>query len=191
MDMQVQKIAERIKALREILNISTQEMADVTEISLDEYLSTEGGNSDFTLTFLLKCAQRLNVDIVELLTGSNPKLSFFTVVRKGGGLPLERRKGFSYKHIAYLLKDKLVEPFIVTAPFNDDDQNTPMNFSTHAGQELDYIIKGSLKIDLDGHELILNEGDSVLYDSSHPHGMIAVNGAACEFLAVVIPKAKD
>ena len=36
------------------------------------------------------------------------------------------------------------------------------------------------------HTEILNEGDSILYNSSTPHGMIAVGGKECVFCAVVI-----
>lgn len=191
METHILEIAERIKGMREILNISVEEMAKVTETSVDNYLAAENGNTDFTFTFLLKCAQRFKVDIVELLTGSNPTLSFYTIVRKGCGLPIERRKGFDYNYLAYLLKDKMVEPFLVTAPYSQEEQNIPMHYSTHAGQEFDYILKGSLKVDLDGHVEILNAGDSVLYDSGHRHGMIATNGADCQFLAIVIPKPKE
>ncbi len=188
METHIKEISERIKGMREILNISAEEMARVTETSIDKYLAAESGNSDFTYTFLLKCAQRFKVDIVELLTGSNPTLSFYTVVRKGGGLPIERRKGFDYKHLAYRLKDKMVEPFLVSVPYDREAQNKPLNYSTHAGQEFDYILKGSLKVDFDGHVEVLNTGDSVLYDSAHRHGMIAANDAECQFLAIVIPK---
>ncbi len=188
METHIKEISERIKGMREILNISAEEMAKVTETSIDKYLAAESGNSDFTYTFLLKCAQRFKVDIVELLTGSNPTLSFYTVVRKGGGLPIERRKGFDYKHLAYRLKDKMVEPFLVSVPYDREAQNKPLNYSTHAGQEFDYILKGSLKVDFDGHVEVLNAGDSVLYDSGHRHGMIAANDAECQFLAIVIPK---
>jgi mannose-6-phosphate isomerase-like protein (cupin superfamily) len=191
METHILEISERIKGMRGMLNISAEEMANITETPIDKYLAMENGNSDFTFTFLMKCAQRFKVDIVELLTGSNPTLSFYTVVRKDGGLPIERRKGFDYKHLAYRLKDKMVEPFLVTVPYNQEEQNIPLYYSTHAGQEFDYILKGSLKVDLDGHVEILNAGDSVLYDSGHPHGMIAVNGADCQFLAIVIPKHKE
>jgi mannose-6-phosphate isomerase-like protein (cupin superfamily) len=191
METHIKEISERIKGMREMLNISAEEMANITETPIDQYLAAENGNSDFTFTFLIKCAQRFKVDIVELLTGSNPTLSFYNVVRNGKGLPIERRKGFDYKHLAYLLKDKLVEPFLVNVPYNQDEQNTPLYYSTHAGQEFDYILKGSLKVDLDGHVVVLNAGDSVLYDSGHRHGMIATNGTDCQFLAVVIPKPSE
>jgi transcriptional regulator with XRE-family HTH domain len=188
METHILEISERIKGMREMLNISAEEMAKVTGIAVDKYLEAENGNSDFTFTFLMKCAQRFKMDIVELLIGSKPTLSFYTVVRKGGGLPIERRKGFDYKHLAYRFKDKMIEPFLVTVPGNRDEENKPLDYSTHMGQEFDYILKGSLKIDLDGHVEILNAGDSVLYDSGHPHGMTATNGGDCKFLAVVIPK---
>jgi transcriptional regulator with XRE-family HTH domain len=190
METHIKEISERIKGMREILDISAEEMAEITGITVDQYLAAESGNSDFNFTFLMKCAQRFNVDIVELLTGSNPTLSFYTVVRKGEGLPIERRKGFDYKHLAYLLKDKMIEPFLVTVPYSREEQDKPLYYSTHAGQEFDYILKGSLKIDLDGHVEVLNAGDCVLYDSGHRHGMIAANGADCQFLAIVIPKPK-
>ena len=188
METHILEIAERIKGMREILNIPVAEMAEVTGVPAAQYLEAENGKSDFTFTFLMKCAQRFKMDIVELLTGSNPTLSFYTVVRKGGGLPIERRKGFDYKHLAYRLKDKMVEPFLVTVPYNQEELTKPLYYSSHAGQEFDYIFKGTLKIDLDGHVEILHAGDCVLYDSVHRHGMIALNGTDCQFLAVVIPK---
>lgn len=60
---------------------------------------------------------------MELLTGSNPTLSFYTIVRKGEELPIERCKGFDYKHLAYLLKDKMIEPFLVTVPYRPEEQD--------------------------------------------------------------------
>jgi transcriptional regulator with XRE-family HTH domain len=190
MEMHIAEIAERIKGLREMLGITAAEMAAVTEITEQEYITLESGNSDFSFTFLMKCAQRLNVDLVVLLTGTNPTLSFYTVVRKGSGLPIDRRTGFKYNHLAYLFKNKLSEPFLVTAPYSDEEQQLPVHYSTHDGQELDFILSGTLKVDLNGHIEILHEGDSLYYDSSYPHGMIATGGNDCEFLAVVIPNIK-
>jgi transcriptional regulator with XRE-family HTH domain len=190
MEMHIAEIAERIKGLREMLSITATEMATVTGVTEQDYITLESGTSDFSFTFLMKCSQRLNVDLVVLLTGTNPKLSFYTVVRKGSGLPIDRRAGFKYNHLAYLFKNKLSEPFIVTAPYSEEEEQLPIHHSTHEGQELDLILKGSLKVDLNGHTEILHEGDSVYYDSGYPHGMIATGGSDCEFLAVVIPNIK-
>jgi acetyl-CoA synthetase len=58
--------------------------------------------------------------------------------------------------------------------------------STHAGQEMDYILSGQLRISINGHEETMRAGDSVYYDSSKPHGMVAVGGTPCVFLAIVM-----
>ena len=186
MEAKIQEIAERIRGLREILEISEEEMARITDTSLEEYRAKEAGQSDFSFTFLYECAKAFGVDIVELLTGEKPKLSFYTVVRSGKGLPIKRRKGFEYQHLAYRIQDKLAEPFVVTAPYFPEEQNQPIALSRHKGQEFDFVLKGSLKVQLENHIEVLGEGDSIFYDSGHGHGMIATGGNPCVFLAVVI-----
>jgi len=186
MESTIFEIAERIKALRDILEISVGEMTRVTGTSPKEYLEFESGKKDFTFTFIFKCAERFGVDFVELLTGDRPKLSFYNIIRQGKGLPMKRREGFLYQHLAPNIKNKLAEPFLVTAPYSEEEQNQPIHLSTHEGQEFDYILKGSLKVAMENHIEILNEGDAIFYDSGHGHGMIATGGADCQFLAVVI-----
>ena len=61
-----------------------------------------------------------------------------------------------------------------------------MATSTHEGQEFDYILSGQLRFVHENHVETLNPGDSVLYDSGKPHGMISIGGNDCVFLAVVI-----
>lgn len=191
MKTQILEIAERIRGLREMMNITEEEMAKTVGVSIEDYRCYERGENDFPFTFLLKCSQKFGIDIVELMTGENPRLSFYTVTRSGHGLPIQRRKGLEYRHLAPYIKDKLAEPFYVYAPYNEEEQNKPIKYSTHEGQEFDYIIKGSLKVDLDGHIEILNEGDSLFYDSGNRHGMIATGGRDCEFLAIVIKKINE
>lgn len=186
MEIRISEIAERIRSLRNLMDISEEEMAQVTSLPVEKYREYENGQIDFSFTFLLKSSERFGVDITELLTGDNPKLSFYTVVRRGNGPQIERRKGFEYRHLAYLMKNRMAEPFLVTAPYNEEEQNRPIEYSTHEGQEFDIVLKGILKIDIKGHVEVLNEGDSIYYDSGQKHGMIAIGGSDCQFLAVVI-----
>ena len=44
---------------------------------------------------------------------------------------------------------------------------------------------------LEGHTEILNEGDAIYYDSSRGHGMIAVGGKPCQFIAMILKKPKE
>ncbi len=191
MEAKIKEIAERIYGLRILLELTQEEMAKKTDTSLEQYKQYESGEADFGFTFLYDCAKAFGVDIVELLTGEKPRLSFYTVVRAGEGLPMKRRKGFTYQHLAFRIKDKLSEPFMVTAPYDPEEQTQPIHLSHHEGQEFDYILKGSLKVQLENHVEVLTEGDSIFYDSGHGHGMIATGGADCVFLAFVMKPGKE
>ena len=188
MEISIPEIAERIRVLRDISEFSVKEMADAVSCSEEEYIAAENGETDFSFTFIYKCAEKFGVDMIELLTGENPRLSFYSIVRSGDGIPMKRRSGFNYYHLGAHLKGKLCEPFLVTAPYSDDEQDKPIHLSTHEGQEFDYIISGSLKVALEDHIEVLNPGDSVIYDSSHGHGMIATGGQDCVFLAIILKK---
>ena len=115
METQVKKIAERLKGLRQMMEITPEEMARVTDVTLDEYLAKENGEQDFSFTFLFKCATRFGVDISAVVSGEEPHLQVYAMARKGEGMPIRRRREFDYQHLAYLFKDRLAEPFVVRA----------------------------------------------------------------------------
>lgn len=188
MDTRIVEIAERIRGLRDIMDFTQEEMAAATGLDVQTYAEFEAGTLDFTFTFLYKCAEKFGVDIVELLTGEAPKLDFYSIVRKNEGLDIKRQHGFVYKHMAYRFRDKTVEPFVVTAPYSTEAESEPIELSFHEGQEMDYILSGSLKVQFEEYQEIVNEGDLVYYDSGRGHGMIATGGKDCTFLAVVIKK---
>ncbi|PKM63240.1 MAG: acyl-CoA synthetase [Firmicutes bacterium HGW-Firmicutes-21] len=185
MENQTKLIAERLKFARINAELSAAQLAASCGIDEEKYLILEEGNDDFSFTFLYKCAIALGMDISELVLGVNPKLGFYNITRAGEGMPIKRREGFNYRHIAPLLKNRMSEPFIVTAKFDSAALDNPIPLSTHTGQEFNMVLSGSLKIQLDDHVVILNEGDTVYYDSAHRHGMIAAGGEDCTFLAIV------
>lgn len=193
MDTKITEIAERVRALRDIMDISQEEMAQVCGLSLEEYQKREEGKVDFSVTFLYNCAGRFGVDLMELMTGETPRLKKYSLVRKGKGLDVKRRESFVYEHMAYSFANKTAEPFYVEAPYLEEEQKKPIQLSTHEGQEFDYILEGQLKVSVDGHTEIMGPGDAIYYDSGTPHGMIAVGGQKCVFLAVVIknPEGKE
>lgn len=184
MNTELQQMGERIKGLRSILNISESEMAKVTGTAVSEYKDYENGKKDMSFTFLFKCANRFGIDISELVTGDMPKLSKYSVTRNNQGMPIKRREGFDYQHLAALFKNRISEPFVVTAKYDKKAESLPVPLSTHNGQELDYVLSGSLKVQIEEHTEVLNKGDSIYYDANKKHGMIALNGD-CVFLAVV------
>lgn len=181
----VQEIAERIKGLRSVVGKTAEQMAAEIGVSTAEYYRAEAGELDFAFTFLYRCAGALGIDVSELISGKSATLTTCQVVRKGEGLPLEPRAGFAYYNLASLKKDKLSQPYFVVAKHSHTLENSPIDLTQHAGEEFDYVVKGTLKVQVDQHTEILNEGDCIYYDSTKPHGMVAV-GKDCEFVAVVV-----
>ena len=182
----IQQIPERIRELREVLEISTAEMAKFLGIDEEKYILCESGEVDLSISFIHKCALRFGVDVSEIIEGRSPKLETLSVIRAGGGTKVDRRSEFDYINLAPLFKNKIAEPFLVRAKYSEEEQTAPMKLSTPAGQEIDIIVSGQLKLVVGDNTEILNAGDTALFNSYEPHGMIAVGGKDCEFYAIVI-----
>lgn len=187
----IHEISLRLKGMRETLDIPAEEMADATGVSLEEYLSYESGERDFSFTFLYRAANRFGITLTDLMTGESPHLSTYTLVRKDEGLPIIRRKGFSYLHVAAHFRDRIAEPFVVEAPYEPGAEDCELLLNSHVGQELDYILSGTLRVRIGDHEELMHPGDTIYYDASEPHGMVAIGGGPCRFLAVVMGQSDD
>jgi transcriptional regulator with XRE-family HTH domain len=184
MELQIQEIASRIKELREISGISAESFArelDLDPILLSEY---ESGNIDIPVGFLLKVAHRLNLELTSLLKGDEPKLHVYSVVRNSKGVNVDRRKQYHYESLASNFIHKKAEPFIVTV--EPEVSGSQLEFNSHPGQEFNYVLEGSLMVVVDGHEIILNQGDSIYFDSGYKHAMKALNNREARFLAVIV-----
>lgn len=181
------EVAARIREMREILELSVYEMAEKTGVSVSEYEDYESGKADFPFSFIHKCAQVFDLDITDLLEGHSSRLTSYTVTRKGQGQQTAKEDGINIANLAPKFRDKLAEPYWVKYEYDPSQQNKPIHLATHSGQEFDLVISGKLKVQVGNHTEILGEGDSIYYNSSTPHGMIAVDNEDCVFVAVVLP----
>ena len=183
---QLQEIASRIREMREVLGYSIQKMSELTEVSEELYRAYESGTEDLPFSFIYKCAKVFGMEITVLLEGHSSKLTGYTVTRRGNGLVTASEDGITIQDMAPLFRKKIATPYWVTYEYSDDLQNAPIHTTTHAGQEFDIVIKGTLKVRVGEHEEILHEGDSIFYNSSTPHGMIAMDGHDCIFCAFIM-----
>ena len=186
MDYSLKEVAGRIKGLREAKGYTPEELARLTGVTLEDYLLLEQGETDFSFTFIYKCAKACDVEVVDILEGRSTTLTSFAITRRGEGLKILKQHGVEYNNLAPKFKDKLAEPFLVKFPYIPEEQNAPIKLNSHNGQEFDVIVKGSLKVQVGSHVDVLHEGDSIFYNSLIPHGMIAVSEGGCEFHAVVL-----
>lgn len=182
MNNQILDIAERIRSLREMEDISIDDMSKATGKTIDEYMKYENGEKDFSFSFLYTVANRLGVDITDLLTGENAKLKKYEFVHSGNGLKMERRKAYKYQHLAPVFQDRHMEPFLVTVEPKDTEAVVQ---HAHDGHELNYVIEGSMTVFIEEAAISLNPGDSIYFDASTPHAMRAENDEPCKFLAII------
>ncbi|MBE6814784.1 MAG: cupin domain-containing protein [Ruminococcaceae bacterium] len=186
LDFKIKEMAARIRELREIQNLTTAQMAEKTGVSESEYIECENGNKDLNFAFIYRCAQTLNVDVTSLIEGHTPKLVNYVYTKAGKGQRIEKAHGMTYYNLASAFKNRIAEPLFVRSTYSEEKQNKEIEVTTHAGQELDIVIEGKLKVQVGEHSEILEAGDSIYYDSSTPHGMIAVDGKDCTFYAIVL-----
>lgn len=184
MTEQLKEIGQRISALMEIMDVSEETMAQRCECTRDELYAYERGERDFSFSFLYNAANVLGVDVLDLMSGDSPKLSTCCVVRKGGGFEINRRKAYSYKHLAYTFRNKKAEPFMVTVDAKDTSEKIVLH--EHDGQEFNYVVSGSMEFHLGEMVYVLNEGDSIYFNSGVAHAMRALNGEEAQFIAIVM-----
>ena len=183
MHEKIREMATRIKALRESMEISQEDVANHLNLPLDQYKEYETGEEDIPASLLLGIASKLGVDMAVLLTGENPRMKYFTVTRKDKGVTVERRSQYKYQSLASNFIHKKAEPFLVTVEPKPLGKEPEMN--SHPGQEFNYVVQGVLKIRILGNELILREGDSLYFDSECPHAMEAMENAPAKFLVLI------
>jgi transcriptional regulator with XRE-family HTH domain len=184
MEEQIKQVAARIKDLREILNISQEETAEYCGLSVADYSEIESGKVDIPVGIMHRLANKFKVDVTSFISGSEPRMHYYTLTRKGTGVAVERRRAYSYQALATNFINRKADPFIVTVEPKPD--NSEIEFNSHPGHEFNLILKGSLILNLNKKEMILNEGDSIYFDANLSHGMKAANNQSCEFLAVIL-----
>ncbi len=191
LDFKIREMASRIKELREITHYSAEEMAQKTDVPVEEYLACENGESDLSFAFIYRCALAFGVDVTDIIEGVSPTLSSLVITRKGEGQKIEQAHGMVYYSLAPNFRNRISEPLYVNVTYSAEAENKPIELTTHEGQEMDIVIAGKLKIQVGSHTEVLEAGDTAYYDSGTPHGMIAVGGEDCQFYAIVLNPAGE
>ena len=174
-------IAERVKGLREVSDLSPEAVAAATCVAVEDYARYEAGVADVPMSYLSVLAAYYKIDAAVLLTGGDAHAKTFHVTRKGTGPVIERRHVYHYEALGSLFAGKTMEPFIVTV----EPALKETHLNTHPGQEFNYVLSGTLKLTIGENTLTLEPGDSVYFNAAVPHGMRAGSPAPVTFLAVI------
>jgi transcriptional regulator with XRE-family HTH domain len=182
MDDQNKQIAQRLRGLREILDVPVAEIAKAARVSEEEYLLYESGKKDISVSLLHNISIHFNVEMTALLFGEEPRMRTHYLTRKGQGVAIERTKAYKYQSLAAGFAGRSADPFIVMVEPSDN----PILLNTHSGQEFNYVLEGKMLLEINGKELILEEGDSLYFNAELQHGMKALDNKTVRFLAVIL-----
>lgn len=183
MNTDIRQIAERLKGLREVLDLQPEECASACGCTVESYLNYEKGETDIPVTFLIRFSSAFNIELMTLLTGEMPKMHGYALTRKGQGTSVNRRKEYKYQALNEQFIHKKASPFLVTVEPSDGSEVIPLY--RHEGQEFNMVLSGKMLLSVHGKELILEEGDSIWFDSGLPHGMKALGSEEVKFLSIV------
>lgn len=183
MSEELRAVADRLKGLRDVLDVSVEEAAAVCGLTPEQYAEYESGEKDIPVSVLHSMSKKYGIEMTTLLSGDEPHMHSYFLTKKDKGLSVERRADYKYQALAHGFMNRKAEPFMVTV---SPENTKELHFNSHPGHEFNYMIEGSMRIVVDGKELVLEEGDSLYFDATKPHGMQALNGAQARFLAVII-----
>ncbi len=78
---------------------------------------------------------------------------------------------------------RVLDPYLITV--TRDAQNEPVHMMSHGGHEFLYVLEGSVCVTVSKYSTVLNEGDTIYYDSTYPHGMKAIGEKEAKLLVTI------
>ena len=180
--MDEKQVGKNIKKIRKEKGLSLQKLADMVTLTKGYLSKIENSESAPPLSTLDKIANALSVEL-SILTSETmelPEETRLCVTRKGKGRSLSTgtMHGYHYELLAHKKSGKNMEPYILYPSFTEEA------IFSHEGEEFMYTMEGTHEVTYDGEKYLLNEGDSIYYDSIVPHTGRSVGKKKARVLAV-------
>lgn len=184
MEEAIKQIGDRLRGLRDALDIPVEEIANLCGISIEQYQKMENGEGELSVSNLQKIAKQYQVPLDVLMFGEEPHMSTYFLTRKGQGMSVERRKAYKYQSLASGFRGRKADPFIVLVePI--EGQEKPKEMNSHPGQEFNMVLEGRMELSIGKKTVVLAEGDSIYFDATQAHGMRALDNKPVRFLAII------
>jgi transcriptional regulator with XRE-family HTH domain len=177
-------IGKKIKSLRNAKRITLERLALQTGFTKGYLSKVEASAKAPPISTLGIIARALGSNISTLL-GEDSFTTSLCLVKKSDR-PLITRAGsnvgYSYEAVAHEFKNKLMDPFVLTLP----SKTKKKIIYQHEGQELLFVLEGTMLFHYGDQEVIVEEGDCVYFDSSIPHYGESTGSVAVKCFMVIV-----
>lgn len=183
--MSEEAVGKNIKAIRKQKNITLKDLASRTGFTKSYLSKIERSKKAPPYSTVKKIALALEVELAYLLTEN---LSYFKDIRvsftkKDKGKIVETlgssTYGYQYEALGYTKPGKNMQPYIIKSPLDDT------NIFQHEGEEFIFVLEGKYLFNYDGKEYIMEEGDSIYFDSGVPHSAKSIGKKSAKILTIM------
>ncbi|XVU21503.1 helix-turn-helix domain-containing protein [Actinoplanes sp. CA-054009] len=170
--MERSEVGARLRRVRHVRGLTLAALAAMTGISKSTLSRLENGQRRPTLDLLLPLAQAHQVPLEHLVGAppvGDPRVRM--VPRRANGrtvLPLTPRPGS-------------LQAWKVIVPAEQSEPDPRV----HEGYEWLYVLSGTLRLVLDGHDLVMRAGEAAEFDTRVPHWFGSTGGQPVEILSIL------
>lgn len=176
-------IGSKIRQLRKSKNISIAELAEKTDLSVGLISQTERNIVVPSVVSLWKIAQGLDVSIGYFFDEEERKAKNPIVKKNNRKKIVTTNSNAVYELLSPDLNRKIEFLYITLEP---RDSSTKELIS-HEGEECGIVIKGRLLVKTETEDYILEEGDSIYFDSNIPHRYVNIGEQQCISIWAMTP----
>ena len=182
------EIGRKLKQLRLRKKIGLVDLGKHTGLSASMLSQLETGKMVPTLPTLARIAMVFDVGVDHFFADRRKK-ALFSVVRKGERMKFPDRPdapapAYHFECLAFSSQEKSLQAYLADFQPMEAEKVTP---HAHEGAEFIHVLEGSLGIYYIDEETVLEEGDSVYFDSGHSHGYRSLAKAAARAVVITTP----
>jgi transcriptional regulator with XRE-family HTH domain len=183
-------LGSKIKGIRESRNLSVEEIAESSGLTVDQINSIENDENLPSLGPLIKIARAMGVRLGTFMDDNDalgPVICRAKDREKESSISfsngaVDARKHMEYHPLAQQKAGRHMEPFVID--INPEDK-TEFNLSAHEGEEFIYVMEGEVELVYGKEKYLLQQGDTIYYDSIVKHHLHGAEGKSAKILALV------
>lgn len=183
-------VGTKIKGLRETKNLTLEEIAERSGLSVEQIQGIENDVNLPSLGPLIKIARALGVRLGTFMDDNDalgPIVCRAADREKDSSISFsngatDARKHMEYHPLAQQKAGRHMEPFVIDI---NPEENPNYQLSDHEGEEFIYVMQGEVELVYGKDTYHLNEGDTIYYDSIVKHHLHGAPGKSAKILAVV------